>query len=143
MRVKGLSTGGVTQAKSERANGCGQDESASRRARLWAVASSGELLSRSVAHTRASHGVVLRSQSLAVDVSSVRLAKPSSVRSITQRSPRSHPMSVKITGRATGTVSSRRLAAPKSRQVSNTSRSRWSGGRKRIGHVRNAFAARS
>src|SRR5262249_22894691 len=76
MRVKGLSTGGATQAKSERANGCGQDESASRRARLCAVASSGELLSSSVAHTRASHGVVLRSQSLAVDVSSVRLAKP-------------------------------------------------------------------
>src|SRR5215813_3130833 len=94
MRVKGLSTGGATQAKSERANGCGQDESASRRARLCAVASSGELLSSSVAHTRASHGVVLRSQSLAVDVSSVRLAKLSSVRSITQRSPRAHPIIV-------------------------------------------------
>jgi hypothetical protein len=52
-------------------------------------------------------------------------------------------MSVKITGRATGTVSSWRLASPKWRQVSNTSRNRWSGGRKRIGHVRNAFTARS
>src|SRR5258708_8113094 len=99
MRVKGLSTGGVTQAKSEPANGCDQDESASRRARLWAVASSGELLSRSVAHTRASHGVVLRSQSLAVDVSSVRLAKSSSVRSTPQRSPPPHPIPVNITHR--------------------------------------------
>src|SRR2546430_2462700 len=52
------------------------------------------LLSSSVAHTRASHGVVLRNQSLAAEVSSTRLAKPSSVRSITQRSPRSHPVSV-------------------------------------------------
>ena len=143
MRVNGLSTGGATHANSPRPNGCGHDESASRRARLCAVASSGELLSKSVAQTRASHGIVLCSQSLAAEVCSTRVAKFSSVRSITQHSPRSHPISVKITGRATGTVSSRYLASPKSRQFSNTSRIRWSGGRKRIGQVRSALAARS
>jgi dienelactone hydrolase len=114
-----------------------------RRDALLAVASAVELLSKSVAQTRASHGGALCSQSLAAEVSSVRVTKASSVRSITQRSPRAQPMSVKITGRATGTVSSWRFAAPKSRQVSNTSRSRWSGGQKRTGQVRIALSARS
>ena len=93
-----------------------------------AAASSYDLVSRYSVLTRASHGSVPRSQSLAAEVSWSRLVNPSSVRSITQRSPGLQPTSVKITGRATGVVSSRRLASPKLPQVSNTSRSRWSGG---------------
>src|SRR2546423_1420991 len=38
MRVNGLSTGGRTQAKSHSPNGCGHDESASPRTRLFAGA---------------------------------------------------------------------------------------------------------
>ena len=53
-------------------------------------------------------------QSLAALVSSSRVTKPVSVRSITQRSFAAQPTSEKITGRATGVVSSIRRAAAKS-----------------------------
>jgi hypothetical protein len=140
IRVIGLSTGGVTQANPARANGCGYAAQL-RRARLRALASSYVLVSSTAELILASQGL-RRSQSLAAEVSSLRLANLLRA-PITQRSPRSQPTSVKITGRAIGTVSSLRLASAKLRQVSSTSRNRWSGGQCRMRHVRNAFAARS
>ena len=83
-----------------------------RRARLQAAASALELVHSIVAPTRASHGAVLHSQSFAAAVSSLRLENSCSVRSMTHRSPRVQPTSVKIAGRAIGTVSSRCLASP-------------------------------
>src|SRR5215831_3513092 len=68
MRVNGLSTGGVTQAKPARANGCGQFHNDSRRARLRAAASSVEIVSSTAELTRASQDRARCSQSLAAAV---------------------------------------------------------------------------
>ena len=58
---------------------------------------------------RASHIGRPGTQSFAALVSFSRVAKPFSVRSITHRSPGAQPMSVKITGRATGVFSNMSL----------------------------------
>jgi hypothetical protein len=115
----------------------------SRLVRLFSIASDDVRVSVASAATRGSHGNPLRSQSFAATVSSSRLTKSFSVRSMMHRSPGRQPTNTKIAGRAIGVISRRCLASPNVLQVSKTSRSRWSGGIERIPHVRNAFRARS